>query len=345
MRILFVAETVPGSRSLQRLDALRRLGHAVHLVATTPAGHSCEQAPSLAYRLSYRLRLPFDLAGINATLREVDAASFDLALFDNAKTVRRGTLQSLKARNPALTLVWFSEDDMLNPRHRTRSLGAALPLFDLCVTTKSFNAAPEELPRLGAKRVLFVDNAYDPLLHSPVEVDAETQARFGADIGFVGTFEAPRAASLLALARAGLRCRVWGNGWGGMVGAHPCLVAENRPVYDMDYSRVLCSTKINLCFLRHFNRDRQTTRSIEIPACGAFMVHEQSEEMMALLRADAEAAYFADNEGLVGQCRRWLADDAGRAAAAAAGLRRVRDLGLSHGEILTRVLDAAGGHS
>jgi len=341
MRILFVAESVPGSRSLQRLDALRQLGHSVRFVPSTPKGSSCEQAPSLAYRISYRLRVPFDLAGVNAALADLDAREFDLALFDNVRTVRRRTLQGMKNCNPGLSLVWISEDDMVNPRHLSHWLAAAIPLFDLWVTTKSFNAEPGEMPARGARRVLFVNNSYDPSLHQPLVVDVGDRARFGADISFVGTFETPRAASILRLAQAGLNCRVWGNGWGGMVGAHPGLVVENKPVYGEDYVRVLCASKINLCFLRHFNRDRQTTRSIEIPACGAFMMHERSEEMAALLPSECAAAYFSDDDDLVAQCHRWLADDAGRSAVAAAGIGRVRDLGLGHGDILERVLAAA----
>lgn len=340
MRILFVAEAVEGSRSLQRYRALEAMGHAVLFVPTTPLGHSCEARPSLIQRLRYRLRVPADAAGVNDTLLGLDARAFDLAFFDNAKTVRGNTLAALRARNPAMPLVWFAEDDLLNPRHRTLWLAGSIPLYDLMVTTKSFNADPFELPRLGARRVLFVDNAFDPALHRPIAVDADERVRFGADIGFVGTFEAPRAASLLALAEAGLSCRVWGNGWQGLIGRHPGLVVENRPVYGPDYARVLASCRINLCFLRHFNRDRQTTRSIEIPASGAFMVHEHSDEMTRLLRPDTEAVYFADDRELVASCRFWLADDAGRAAIAAAGKARVQALGLEHAGILGRILAA-----
>lgn len=343
MNIVFVAEQVTGSRSLQRLATLRALGHRVLFVPTTPDGVSCERRPSLAYRISYRLRLPFDRAGTNAALLGADMRRFDLLWCDNAGVLGRPTLETLKARHPGLRLVWFSEDDMMNRRHRTRWLEPAIPLFDVWATTKSFNAEPEELPRLGARNVVFVNNSYDPALHRPLELDDAARATFAADIAFVGTFEAPRAASLLELARQGLKVRVWGNGWGEMAAAHQNLVVENRPVYGDDYVRALRASAINLCFLRHFNRDRQTTRSIEIPACGAFMLHEHSDEMARLLADGEEAAYFADDGQLAAQCRRWLADPAGRERVAAAGLARVRALGLSHGETVTRILEAAGG--
>jgi len=341
MNILFVGESHSGSRSPQRLRALKALGYQVHLVSTTPDGHSYEQAPSFADRIAYRLRMPWDTAGVNTRLQALDASSFDLALFDNARTVRKSTLAALKAGNPALRLVWFCEDDMMNPRHRTRWVEGAIPLFDLWVTTKSFNADPDEIPRLGVRRILFVNNSYDPELHRPVAVTPDEQRRFGADVSFVGTFERPRADSLFALARAGVPCRVWGNGWSTMVGLDPNLVVENRPVYGSDYARVLSASKVNLCFLRHFNRDRQTTRSVEIPAAGGFMLHEQSDEMKALLRPDMEADYFGTDAELVAKCRRWLADDRTRHAVARLSLVRVESLGLSHEKTLARIIDYA----
>lgn len=344
-KILFVGEEVPGSRSLQRLNALRALGHKVLFIPTTPPGHSCETQPNLWHRICYRLRLPLDRARTNRTLVGLFSASFDIVWLDNASIVRPSTLAHLTAANPRLLLVWFSEDDMMNPRHRSRWIEASIPRFDLWVTTKSFNAELQELPALGAQKVLFVHNAYDRDLHQPLEISEDDQRRFGAEVAFVGTFEQPRSRSLLALAQAGVKCRVWGNGWSGMIGAHPNLIIENRPVYGMDYNRVLAATAINLCFLRHFNRDRQTTRSIEIPACGAFMLHESSEELSSLLRPGVEAAYFANDDELISACRYWLANVTARRAVAAAALQRVRALGLSHHETVSRILVAAEGRS
>ena len=54
---------------------------------------------------------------------------------------------------------------MMNPLHRTVYVEECISLYDLWVTTKSLNARPEEIPSLGAKRVLFVHNSYDPTIH------------------------------------------------------------------------------------------------------------------------------------------------------------------------------------
>ncbi|MCC7016396.1 MAG: hypothetical protein IT564_04235, partial [Rhodospirillales bacterium] len=104
MRILFVAESIPGSRSSQRQQALYELGHSVLFVPTTPNDYGRGRGPSFAYRVSYRLRLPFDLARTNAVLRGLDARIFEVALFDNFKSVRHRTLRTLKDRNPEMRL-------------------------------------------------------------------------------------------------------------------------------------------------------------------------------------------------------------------------------------------------
>jgi hypothetical protein len=107
------------------------------------------------------------------------------------------------------------------------------------------------------------------------------------------------------LAKAGVKVRVWGNGWSRLQGAHGNLMIEARPIYNDDYVKAICASAINLCFLRRGNRDKQTCRSVEIPACGGFMLHERNDEIEALFRAGREAAYFSGDTELIEQCHFW----------------------------------------
>lgn len=334
LSIILVGQTITGSRTPQRVAALQRLGHQVRVVPINRDGATYEDRPSLMDRLRYRLRLPADSAGCNRRVVAEAAQGADLVWIEAAPMIRAGTLRRLRRLLPSAPLVWFGEDDMLNPVHRSRWLDRAIKLFDVWVTTKSFNAAPEELPALGARRVMFVHNSFDPVLHRPVPPDPA----LAADIAFVGTYEEPRARSLLRLAEAGLPVRVWGNGWGGLVGRHPSLIVENRPLYDEDYARVVSSTQISLGFLRKGNRDRQTCRTLEIPACGGFLLHEYSDEAAGLLEPGREAAFFRDDDELIAQARAWLADAPRRHAAAAAGLARIHLDCHSHDQRLHAIL-------
>jgi spore maturation protein CgeB len=339
-RIAVIGAMVPGARIHQRVAAMRRAGHDVHVIDTAPPGRRYEDTPSLMRRLRHRLRRPADETGANAQLVAA-AAHTDIAWLENATVIRAASLQHFHAESPDGRIVWYAEDDMMSPRHGSVWIDRALPLFDLWVTTKSFNAAPAEMPSRGVRRAMFVNNSFDPELHRPVAVTDADRARLGAPVSFVGTYEQERAGSLLHLAEAGIGVRVWGNGWGSMAGRHPNLTVEGRAIYDEDYVRIICASDINLCFLRKANRDLQTTRSVEIPACGGFMLHERNAEIAALFGEDREAGYFGSDDELIAACRRWLSDGDARAAVARAGHDRARKVGLSHDDMIAAVLDAA----
>ncbi|MBN06965.1 MAG: hypothetical protein CMM45_03935 [Rhodospirillaceae bacterium] len=343
LSILFVGQMVPGARTGQRVEAFRRLGCDVTIVETNGPGATYEDVPGLLDRLRYRFRRPADKGGANSAIRSLATAShFDIAWFERAVEIRASTLLSLKAALPNIKLVWYAEDDMMNPLHRTVYVEECISLYDLWVTTKSLNAQPEEISSLGAKRVLFQNNSYDPSLHYPPHHPAENVSQWGCDVGFVGTYEAPRAQSLLFLAENGVSLRVWGNGWEHMTAASPNLKIEQKPVYDRDYVMAVAHSKINLCFLRKGNRDLQTCRSIEIPAMGGFMLHERNAEISNLLQEDSEAVYFSDHGELLEKVTYWLSNERGRRSIASQGFEAISTGNFRHEDRLVSVFDALG---
>jgi spore maturation protein CgeB len=341
-RVLFVGMMAPGSRTLQRIRTLGEMGVTVQIVSTHPEGASYEDKPTLAERIRYRLRFPGDLGDANRTiLKRLTEASYDILWLERAVSIRAATLRAAKRIAPDLRIVWYAEDDMMNPHHLSRWTERALPLFDVWVTTKSANAQAHEMPAKGVRRILFVDNSYDPALHRPFPISAEERRSLGSDVSFVGTFEAARAKSLADLARAGFDVRVWGNGWRRAVDRPSGLRIEDRPVYDDDYAKVVCASRLNLCFLRKENRDLQTCRSIEIPAMGGLMLHERNREIAGLFREGEEAVYFDSDAELIERCRSLLADQAECDRIARNGHRAVLDGGFRHEDRLRRILDAA----
>ena len=341
LNVLFVGQMVPGARTHQRAAAFQRLGCDVTIVETNRPGGSYEDAPGLSDRIRHRLRRPADKGHANSSIRSLaSAAEFDIAWFERAVEISASTLKMLKASLPEIKLVWYAEDDMMNPVHRSRYVEECIPLYDLWVTTKSLNCRARELPSLGARKTLFVNNSYDPTLHVPGAAPQVEGDDWESDVSFVGTFEKPRADSLLHLARNGLSVRVWGNGWGNMAKAHPNLKIEDRPVYDADYARAVAGSKINLCFLRKGNRDLQTCRSIEIPAMGGFMIHERNPEIGALLAEGEDVVYFSSDAELLDAMRKWLPDEPGRRRIAHQGFETVTTGGFRHEDRLLQTMDA-----
>jgi|GEM_PF-697307 len=337
--IVLVGQMFDASRTVQRVRALRALGCKVDCIATTPDGHDYETPPSLMTRLRYRLRRPADPAQTNDGILKALNDETDVVWLDAADMIRGDTLAEAKRRNPALAVVWYSEDDMMNRRLRTKWLESAIPHIDLWVTTKSFNTAPDEVPSLGVRRTLFVNNSYDPQVHRPPEMTDENIRRYGAPISFIGTFEQPRANSVLHLARAGYDVRVWGNGWDSMKNTHARLRIEGRAAYNDEFAKVVAASDINLCFLRHANRDLQTCRSIEIPGCGGFMAHEANTEIMALFRDGREAVYFDTDDELTTLCAAWMPRGDERRNIGRAAHARVRELSMDHASNATRILN------
>jgi hypothetical protein len=327
--------------SLQRARALEEIGHTVvHIPSNVPR---LWRLPSQIdpvynlYRVANRIRRAPDFHAAN--LRAIWAASrrsFDVVWVDKGLSISPATLDQLRALQPRARFVSYSPDDMLNPGCQSPRYLKSIGRYDLHITTKSYNV--DELEQLGAKEVLFVDNAFDPAIHHPVDLSAEDAARFAADVGFIGFFEEDRAELMYQLAVAGIRVTVRGPDWSRFDKKHPLLEVVDTWVGDADYARLLSATKINLGFLRKDNRDLQTTRSIEIPGCRAFMLAERTTEHRRLFEEGKEAEFFASFEELLAKCRYYLDHDLERRRIAAAGYRRCH-AGYTNAQRLSSMLE------
>ena len=339
MKILFIGELSPLGRTYQRKRALEELGCSVTAHSSTPEGFYYESKPTLSYRVLWKVGFPPDLTRANkAILLKLQNEYFDILWIEKGNAIWPRTLRAVKEVSPTTQVVSYTEDDMFAPHNRSVFYTRGLKDYDVVFTTKSYNCAPNELPSLGAKRVIFVDKAFDIHVHRPIPVTLNDVEALGGDVGFIGSYERERAESMLYLAKNGVSVRVWGNGWSKLVGCHPNLLIEKRELYGDDYVKGLCATRINLCFLRKINRDLQTDRTMEIPACGTFMLAERTGEHLRLFEEGKEAAYFGSNEELLEKVRYYLDHEGERRGIASAGRKRCLDSGYSHHERLKYML-------
>jgi spore maturation protein CgeB len=339
MSILFVGDLSPLGRTYQRKRALEELGNSVTAHSLTTEDWFYKRKQSLLSRVLWKVGFPPDLTQTNKTiLRKVQNGHFDIVWIEKGNNVWPRTLRAAKEVSPTTHIVSYTEDDMFAPHNRSVFYTRGLKHYDVVFTTKSYNCTPNELPSLGAKRVIFVDKAFDIHAHRPIPVTLNDVEALGGDVGFIGSYERERAESILYLAKSGISVRVWGHGWSGLAGYHPNLLIEDRPLLGEDYAKGLCATRINLSFLRKMNRDLQTDRTMEIPACGAFMLAERTDEHLRLFEEGKEAAYFGSNEELLEKVRYYLNHEDERSAIASAGRERCLDSGYSHHERLKYML-------
>lgn len=333
-RILYVGDLGPGSTAEMRMRALAALGYRVTEV-NSATGPICARRNPIQY-LAIKIRRPMDVARVNARLAK-DGLSAEIVWIDKGVTIRPETLATLRARAPDVSIIGYSPDDMMNRNMSSQFFRRTLPFYDVFFTTKTYNVA--ELRDLGCRRVIFVPNAYDPATHRPL---ARAGGGLGVDVGFIGTYEPDRANLLGRLAGGGVPVVIRGNLWEPMKRLGIPGVTFQPAVIEDDYAEAILATRINLAFLRKSNRDLQTTRSVEIPACGGFMLAERTEEHQELFAEGVEAAYFDGVEELIAKTKHYLAHEEERARIAHAGLARCLRDDYSYAGRLRAALEEAG---
>jgi spore maturation protein CgeB len=322
MRLLYVGPLWQGSTALQRLNAFRSVSGLV--VDAIDSGERVGSA-SFMDRIRHRVRLPADHSGLNQRLPML-ARRFrpDVLFVDSTRVLTVRTLQLVRAFG-ARRLAFYSPDDVSAPHNSSRQLERCDAEWDVFFTTKTFNVA--ELRARGVRRPALVGNAFDPDLHSPLTVAEATRDFEAFDAVFVGTFEQDRATSINCLVEAGVSVVVYGNGWrAGRINPD----VELRPaVYARAYTTALHSGRVALGFLRKLNRDRVTTRSVEIPAAGRPMVAEKTPEHDEMFVDMREYVSFRNDAELVERVRWVLADDDVRRSIASSGRSRCLTAGYS----------------
>lgn len=301
---------------------------ALHKVGDVDEVNTNVKPITLWYRIAYHLflyGLPIPLPENNDENRKiiehVTKNNYDIVWIDKGLTISPKILEYIKQKQPQCKIVSFSPDNMALRHNQSQQYLEGIPLYDYHFTTKSFII--DDLKQLGARNVFFVQKAYSEVFHYPRQLEQSDIERLGGDVGFIGAWEKERCESVCYLADNGIKVRIWGDGkWNDYKNYSPNLTIEGRGLWSDDYSKSLQAFKISLCFLRKINNDQQTARTMEIPACGGFMLAERTDEHRALFEEDKEAVYFSTNEELLEKCRYYLSHNAEREAIAKAGRQR-----------------------
>jgi spore maturation protein CgeB len=316
--------------TLHRLMALETIGASTFVIYHTKINSSESLLLRILKYLVFKItKIRLDNNNENKQiLNVIQANSFDLFFIEKGLTIKRSTLLKIKLLFPKAVVLHYCLDDHMNPHYLTKRFLETVPIYDVMYTNKNFNVS--ELLILGAKRVKYFRNGYSDHFHRKLDINNEGIDEYSSSVTFIGSFEKARAEILFGIAQLGIKVDIWGWGREEIEFKHDNLNFKDRHIFGYEFTRVIQSSKINLCFLRKENRDLETTRSVEIPACGGFMLAERTTEHIELFTEGIHAVYFNDINELAEKVNYYLNSEEERVGIARQGYDRCRELKLGY---------------
>lgn len=259
----------------------------------------------------------------NAVRELLQIESLDFLLAFKGMLLQPETLQEFRNRGVPCYCLYpdVSFQDHGNTIWRCASL------YDCVFTTKSYHL---EDPRITThvRQLKLVRHGFDAAVHRPIPMDHKLKAAYGSDVSFVGVWSAKKEATLLQLISAvpNIDLKIWGPAWER---ADP-QVQEfwcGRGAYGDETSAIYSLSKINLGLLSEAGTgtrqgDQTTARTWQIPACGAFMLHEHTKELETYFETGREVITFSNGPELVEKMEFYLANENERGRVQTAAFER-----------------------
>lgn len=321
-----------------RFQSFRELGVEVEGVNLVPFVESGGRI-SLALN-EHTLRTPGAFA-YNRTLLET-AKRFDpnVIWLEKPTYVFPSTLRRLRAR-PGAVLVYHNTDDLKASTRlhhlRWRFLLSTLELYDIHITSNLHNV--REMQQRGLPNVHHMELAANPSVRRPDELPPELQAEFGASAGFIGHWEPVTERILTHLARGGVSLKIYGGGWKRADSSGPLRDAiQLRKISNEDYPKAIVSFAVNLGIVSKWNRNHTASRTFQIPALGAFLLHERNEIVTSYFEEGVEAEFFDSDDEALAKCLDYLEHPDKRARVAARGRQRCETSGYCESDRVREIL-------
>ena len=320
LRVLFLGENWYGSCARACCYALRRLGCDVTDIDVQTIIPQWRQRSNRAVA---RLLQPHVVREYNQLILDLTSQIRpDILLAFKGSFVESRTLETLRQSQIAL----YNYYPDTSPSAHGRLLTESIRGYDCVFYTKKFWSL--NLPEaLASRPAAFLPHGYDPDVHQVQSLDPRDTADYGHDVTVIASHTLHKERLLFELVRRcpNLDLHIYGSRWvessrSSELNSH----IRGFALFGSQYAKALRAAHISLAIMSGkvdgvAQGDETTTRTYEIPACGGFMLHERTPELLELYDEGKEVACFGSVEELAFKIEYYLAHPEERAAIARAG--------------------------
>jgi hypothetical protein len=341
-KILYVGRR--SGTSYHRAEALRRVGHDVAII--NPRRRLVEQTWGLTWTWLSRWIKRTGALFLESVVRRMIQKDplwdrdFDLVHVDEIALVGPSLVRALKEKFG--TVSCYVIDDPFGGRDgpKWRLFQKAVSEYDLVTVVREPNI--EEARAAGARDVLRVFFSADEVVHAPVELTDEEREKWASEVAFIGTWFPERGPFMKKLIERGVPVTIRGDNW-QQADEWPSLKRywEGPALSGEDYTKALQCSKVCLGLLSEGNRDRHTTRSIEIPFLGSLFCAERTDQHLHLYEEGREAVFWDDADECASVCFEMLANDSKRQAIARQGRERCIENGYLNENLMAKIVRRA----
>lgn len=196
----------------------------------------------------------------------------------------------------------FLTDDPWNPVHRAPWFMKSLSLYDHVFSPRRANL--DDLRGLGISQVSYLPFAYAPEIHfrEPFATGEEEMPR-SSDVVFAGGADSDRVPIFAELIHAGFNVALYGSYWDRFKETREHARGNADPQM---LRKAVAGAKVAVCLVRRANRDGHAMRTFEVPALGACMLVEDTEEHREIFgEENSTVLYFRQLDELFEKLR-WL---------------------------------------
>lgn len=330
MKVLYIGHYEEGSTSRMRGEYLKQIlpEASFTVIDINPV---LLATPRLFRSIGWRYKIGPLITNVNNHVRQTlkNDYSYDLVWIDKGVFILPDIISALRAKSKKI--VHYTPDPAFT-YHRSSLFYKALPYYDYCITTKSFEI--ESYKQYGVNTI-FCTQGFDPKVHRPLHAPNEKQG-----VVFIGHKEDEREYIVSQLIDRNVKVTVAGNHWDKFYAKKKHnlnLVYKGKGIFGNEYAQELSSALIGLGLLSRWVPELHTTRTFEIPACGTVLATEHNPEIGSIY-ADDEVIYFDDADEAVEKVAHFVTKRDKAIAIAEKGYNKVIAGGYNYRDILKNIL-------